>query len=638
VLARRVPPRIARSTTAVRASARHSFGLPRWWPDAIAVCAVIVLFCTPLFIKLGVADLQNDEATYAYAIDRVLETGDWLTPRAIPHDNAFLEKPPLKFWMVAAPIEAGLLPHDEFGFRFLDALAGTAAFVYVYLLGRTLVGPLCGVIAAFVLVTQGQLVFVHGLRSNNMESALVLSYCGGVFHFLRWIEGEPARNRSRQALAVATWFAFGFMTKFVAALFLPLVCGVAVLWRAGGLRLAAARWREWVLPLLIVIATVVPWFAYQTAKSGADVWLVMFNQHVVTRMTSALDVSHLKPWHFYLTELWRELGRAGSRAIVTLGLCALLWAAWRERSWGVRVLLLWALVPLAIISAGTSKLYHYEYPFLPPLALGAGYLAVGALRGMNRALAPPPPAVARTLDWLQRVVPDSRRWRRSAIVLGAVALLVAVWTVVAGSIGVEIGGVPLLSNSSVLRPVVIMIIFWCAALQARLAARVAIAVAILALLPWRGYERTFTRLRAPGYPLRAVGGCIRSLQATEPVGAPGVYNAATTMNSNSYFYYWRDLGWQKADERRLEEVRRRLVDADAQSPILLSARDYDVWRRSGESRDVARLLGRQPGGIAPDSSLVMLLPGRYEVCVAPAVMAGARPIGGTPRAIGEAHR
>ena len=38
------------------------------------------------------------------------------------------------------------------------------------------------------------------------------------------------------------------------------------------------------------------------------------------------------------------------------------------------VVLLWATLPLALISVGTSKLYHYAYPFLPPLALAAGYL------------------------------------------------------------------------------------------------------------------------------------------------------------------------------------------------------------------------------------------------------------------------
>src|SRR5688572_5216175 len=63
---------------------------------------VVALFCAPLLIGLDGWDLGNDEAIYSYAVDRILETGEWLTPRSIQVDGPFLEKPPLKFWMVAA--------------------------------------------------------------------------------------------------------------------------------------------------------------------------------------------------------------------------------------------------------------------------------------------------------------------------------------------------------------------------------------------------------------------------------------------------------------------------------------------------------------------------------------------------------
>ena len=74
------------------------------WPAYVGLIAVLCLFCAPLFVGLGDWDLGNDEAIYSYAVDRILETGDWLTPRSIPHDGPFLEKPPLKFWMVAGAI------------------------------------------------------------------------------------------------------------------------------------------------------------------------------------------------------------------------------------------------------------------------------------------------------------------------------------------------------------------------------------------------------------------------------------------------------------------------------------------------------------------------------------------------------
>src|SRR5687767_12366384 len=91
---------------------------------------VLILFCLPLFVGLGGADLETDEAIYSFAVDRILEIGDWLEPKSSPSESdVFLEKPPLKFWIVAAPIRAGLLPHNEFGLRFWDAVAGGLSFL-----------------------------------------------------------------------------------------------------------------------------------------------------------------------------------------------------------------------------------------------------------------------------------------------------------------------------------------------------------------------------------------------------------------------------------------------------------------------------------------------------------------------------
>ena len=148
----------------------------------LGVLATVVLFGLPLFIELGVKELGNDEAIYSYAVDRMLEGEDWLTPRSIPQTvtpgdpatraGEFFEKPPLKFWIVALPIRLGLLPHDAFGLRFWDALFGAVAFVYVFLIGRRLVDPLCGLAAVFLLFIDRALLFSHGLRTNVMEAPL----------------------------------------------------------------------------------------------------------------------------------------------------------------------------------------------------------------------------------------------------------------------------------------------------------------------------------------------------------------------------------------------------------------------------------------------------------------------------------
>src|SRR5262245_23649958 len=191
---------------------------------------VLALFCLPLFVGLGRTDVGHDEAIYTFAVDRILEIGDWLEPKSSPHEDvAFLEKPPLKFWIVALPIRLGLLPHDEFGIRFWDALFGGLGFLYVFAIGSRLAGPVCGAVATLILFVHWPLLFEHGLRSNNMEAALFLSYCGGIFHFIEWARvpssaeaAKPSAAR-RHAVAVGLYFVLGFMTKFVAAIFLPMV-------------------------------------------------------------------------------------------------------------------------------------------------------------------------------------------------------------------------------------------------------------------------------------------------------------------------------------------------------------------------------------------------------------------------------
>ena len=258
---------------------------------------VLALFCLPLFVGLGRADVQDDEAIYSFGVDRLLESGDWLAPKSSPHENAaFLEKPPLKFWIVGLPIRLGLLPHSEFGIRFWDALFGGLGFVYVFLLGVRLAGPVAGTVAVMLLFVHVPLVFEHGLRTNNMEAALFLCYCGGIYHYLRWADPEadplapaPGGRLQVHAGAVGLYFVLGFMTKFVAALFLPLTIGLVTL-TAPAVRARLARDRRlWSAVAGLVVALCAPWFVYAQWRFGSDLWTIILAEHVYTRFTTYLE-------------------------------------------------------------------------------------------------------------------------------------------------------------------------------------------------------------------------------------------------------------------------------------------------------------------------------------------------------------
>ena len=104
----------------------------------------------------------------------------------------------------------------------------------------------------------------------------------------------------------------------------------------------------------------------------------MFRQHVFARFTGALDPKHLHPWgDYYLRHSPAASGRAlrlaGGRGSAC---CSPIGSRGGATGWPGQSLV-WAVLPLALISALTSKLQHYAYPFFAPIAL-AGGLALAA--------------------------------------------------------------------------------------------------------------------------------------------------------------------------------------------------------------------------------------------------------------------
>ena len=387
-----------------------------WRAPWVWAAIVIVLFCVPLFVGLDRQDFDNDESIYSFSVDVMLKSGDWLTPRLIPSETfPFLEKPPLKFWIVGLPIKLGLLPADEFGMRFWDALMASIAFLYIFAIGRRLAGPVCGLVAVFLLFTHGPLVFEHGLRTNNMEAPVFLAYAGAIFHFLAWRQSGP--DDRGHVIAMALYFVLGFMTKFVAVLFLPAILAIAVLLKRENQVRLFFNWRAFAIAALVAIALIAPWFVYEYQMFGQKLIDTMFGEHVVKRLTAYLDPAHLQPWHFYFTHLWEQLRASGAAWIVAAGAGMVLWRTARHRWLEGALLVLWFALPVAVISTGTSKLYHYAYPFLPPVALAGGYF-VGVVtsaiwRGAQKvpltAILLAAVAIALPLGQYQRVLADLRR-------------------------------------------------------------------------------------------------------------------------------------------------------------------------------------------------------------------------------------
>ena len=596
---------------------RHSRGA---WAAGLVI--VIAAFCAPMFSGLAQWEMRSDEAIYSYAVDRILETGEWLTPRSIPGDGPFYEKPPLKFWLVAGAMRLGLLPANDAGMRGVDALAAAAAFLYLYVIGCRLGGPVAGVTSVLALFSFDAVLHEHGLRSNNMEAALVVACTAAVYHAMRWADAGD-RPRRIHTITIAAWFVLAFLAKFVAALFLPLVVLVTIACRPGGTGDLRRSWREWRLPVAGTGVLIAPWFIYETVHAGSGFWTVLLTAHVLQRFAGVLHPEHLHPWHYYLSWLWQELGRGGLRTIYGAGLAALAWQAWRGRDWQARAVLCWWAVPFVLLSAGTSKLFHYAYPFLPPLALGVGVmtaLAAGALMH---------PWLERAFTWpgVARTGARGALVARGLTVLGVAAFAVAAWSVAVGPVNIQIGGVRIFRSAILWRPALIGSMLWLLAGRGLRVLQPAGALLLVWLLFPVSYPHRIGLLMRTDHPIRTTRDC--ALDAARAGGlARGILHASGDLH-HAYYYYLRRVGWMPWYSAGAGELQRRLETPGQQTPVILARADYlrlggrvpagtpaPVALKTGAPPVDPRpaLTNGLPRGVLLSDDVVLLFPQPYDAC------------------------
>jgi 4-amino-4-deoxy-L-arabinose transferase-like glycosyltransferase len=603
-----------------------------WHAPWLWMALVVALFCVPLFVGLGRADYENDEAIYTFGVDVMLKTGDWLTPRLIPNETeAFLEKPPLKFWIVGLPIHWGLLPANEFGMRFWDALMGSVAFLYVFAIGRRLAGPICGVTAVLLLFAHAPLILEHGLRTNNMEAAVFLAYAGGIYHFLAWRTSGPGDRG--HVLAMGLYFVLGFMTKDVAVLFLPAVLTVTVMLRAEDRQRLRLEWTSFALAGGLAAALIAPWFVYEYVTRGREVFDTMFSVHVMERFRAFLDPAHVRPWHFYATELWRQLQASGAGALTVAGAAMLLYRTARRRWVEGALVVLWFAMPVGLISLGTSKLYHYLYPFLPPVALAGGYAAAIVVRWLWRMLRLPAHELA---DLRRQLLPRWSIVAAALTVLGVAALALAVATAFLGRVHLAVGGVELFRNSSIVRPFAAgAVMLWLGGSAGAVRAIVPLA-AWLALMPFGAYTANVALAHRDYHPLQDLRACLSGVVAqVEAAGRPrpGVWAEGVGF-FHQYSYYLYGLGpWQQRDLASDMTVAKHLFTPREYRPVVLSMPRYEEFTaRLGSNASelldrAAARFGLEPAVLAEDfrrdtvrivhwNGAALLLPGPYAACAA----------------------
>jgi 4-amino-4-deoxy-L-arabinose transferase-like glycosyltransferase len=371
--------------------------------------------------RVGLWD--RDEPRYAVAVREMRARGDWITPSF--NGEPRYHKPIFIYWVMGLGTAA--FGDNPYGARFGSAIAGTLSCLLTWWLGRRMLGPAAGRLAALVLVTAPIMVVESKFATTDATLALFVTIAQACL----WRLNHGLSTRA----ALGFWAAMGLatLTKGPIGPALVAASGVASWWFRG----PTNCWRrlEWRRGLLLFAAITLPWFVAIGITSRGDFFRFAVGVQMIQRVTTKVEEHGGFPGFYAATTLatffpWSTLVPA---ALVT---------AWTRRrsSPHLGYLLGWVVGPLLVLEPASTKLIHYFLPAIPALALlvawlvdavsrdvaalgrwTCGRLALGLLGGMGIA-------AAAALAAGSFLVPEPLRWplRANGALLGGGTLL-ALW-------------------------------------------------------------------------------------------------------------------------------------------------------------------------------------------------------------------
>jgi 4-amino-4-deoxy-L-arabinose transferase-like glycosyltransferase len=302
---------------------------------------------------------DRDEPRYAVSVREMRQRGDWFFPTF--NGEPRYHKPILIYWLMgAATAFAG---DNPFGVRLVSALAGAGTVLLVWVLGRSMLGPRGGRLAAIVLATAPIMVAESKLATTDATLALWLVGCQACL----WVLGKrPSR--------VASWsfwllLSLAMLTKGPIGPAMILVSGLLAWWWGWTPpSLQRLNWRKGAAMFIVLVA---PWFAWVTVASGGDFLRFAIGRQIVNRMASDMEAHGGFPGYYPVIS---ALVFYPWSALVPVALLAAVMR--RKSSPALAFLMGWMIGPLILLECFRTKLIHYYLPAFPAFALLLGWCVV----------------------------------------------------------------------------------------------------------------------------------------------------------------------------------------------------------------------------------------------------------------------
>lgn len=300
---------------------------------------------------------DRDEPRYAGCVREMRARGDWIHPTF--NGEPRYHKPILIYWLMRGGVALG--GDNPFGARLVSAIAGAGTCLLVRAMGRRMLGPRTGMLAALMLATSPIMVTESKLATTDATLTLVLVGA----QFCLWELGQ--RPSRRLAAGFWTLMALATLTKGPVGAALIATSGLVSWWWGG----PTACWRRlrWRWGLAGFVVLVAPWLVAIGVATQGEFFRFAIGQQVVNRVATGMEKHTGFPGYYLVTTL-------GTFHPWSAFLPAAIFGAWtRRREHPLFGFLLgWVVGPFILLECVRTKLVHYYLPAIPACALLASWL------------------------------------------------------------------------------------------------------------------------------------------------------------------------------------------------------------------------------------------------------------------------
>ena len=328
--------------------------------------------------------MDDVDAVQAQIARNMLQSGDWVTAHL--NGVAYLEKPPLIYWMMAASYR--IFGVHDWAARIPLALSIILLCWVAYKFGRWAFGEEAGFYAGLALSTCiGLFLFTRILIP---DAILTLSITTAIWAWLRLLEPDE-ESKSPWVSLLGISFGVGLLLKGLIAIVFPVLAAMVYM-AVTRQAMSWATWKKLQLPLVVAIALVIsvpwhvlamlrnpPYFAFSMHSGPGEYrgffWFYFFNEHLLRFLNLRyprdyntvprplfwlLNLVWLFPWSAYLPAAVKLSYKPDTRAgrVRLMALC-------------------WIGAVMVFFTFSTTQEY-YSMPIYPALALLIGSaIAVG---------------------------------------------------------------------------------------------------------------------------------------------------------------------------------------------------------------------------------------------------------------------